>query len=511
MSVARRRRASLRLAAVAGTVIVLAAAAPAWAQQSGGVSAQIDDLVIGAVGAPGKALPMYVGAWDATNPKVAIDVSGLAGVATVEFPDTCSTSGSTTTCPVPLDDDSGIATYLPLHFRPAPGAAVGDKGTLTYTTSADDVDPYEQQTTVTVADGVDLVALVHDEIDSAKIGETITTRVVTYNAGNRAGDGIRALFFVSSGLTPASYQDCVYANDGSGGTIVACEFDGVFEPDQKYELTGGFQATVRPHAMGFESLDHTLEPLGIASELPDGLTFTSRGGKALKWAPAKSMTTAERVEIDNRDNWGSYYINKVPNTFDVAAVGAAVKGTVGQIVPVRIGVKNNGPGALDSTRSQEPVASFALTVPAGAEVVSVPRETCELILDNGDGSVRPVPAEPGGDYYYCRDPRTFLGVGESFLVEFGLKITSLDAAAGEVSRFATRMGEDPRKDDANHANDTAPVTVAGSGGAGGGLPVTGVQTGAIIGGGAVLLAAGAVLFVVSRRRRVVLVAGEDGR
>jgi hypothetical protein len=75
MTFARKRRTSLILTATAGALAMLAAATPAWARQSGGVHAQLDDLVIGASGAPGKALPMYVGAWDVTNPKVTIDVS----------------------------------------------------------------------------------------------------------------------------------------------------------------------------------------------------------------------------------------------------------------------------------------------------------------------------------------------------------------------------------------------------------------------------------------------------
>ncbi|MEU0554048.1 LPXTG cell wall anchor domain-containing protein [Dactylosporangium sp. NPDC006015] len=48
------------------------------------------------------------------------------------------------------------------------------------------------------------------------------------------------------------------------------------------------------------------------------------------------------------------------------------------------------------------------------------------------------------------------------------------------------------------------------GGSGGGLPLTGAQTGLVASVGAALLAGGVALFLVARRRRVVLVVPQDG-
>ncbi len=63
--------------------------------------------------------------------------------------------------------------------------------------------------------------------------------------------------------------------------------------------------------------------------------------------------------------------------------------------------------------------------------------------------------------------------------------------------------------DLSDNTDEFSVFVAGNGGGGGGLPVTGAQAGLIGGIGLAVVVAGGALFMVSRRRRVVLVAPGD--
>jgi hypothetical protein len=233
--------------------------------------------------------------------------------------------------------------------------------------------------------------------------------------------------------------------------------------------------------------------------LPPGLKLTSRGGKKLTLTAKDAPARAQVVEIDSADNGAQDFLN-AENSLDVAAVGADLTGAVGDVVKAKVGMKNLGAGTLDSTTAENGVATFAVLVPAGAEAVSVP-EVCGAPIEDG-----------GRTAYLCHTTDSLFRSGDTYLVEFGLKIKSLDAEAGAVS-VADELID---RFDGNKANNIAPITLGdgdtgggGTGGAGGGLPVTGVQVGAIAGGGGVLLAAGVVLFLVTRRRRVVLVADDS--
>lgn len=80
-------------------------------------------------------------------------------------------------------------------------------------------------------------------------------------------------------------------------------------------------------------------------------------------------------------------------------------------------------------------------------------------------------------------------------------------AASELPANVTGMSA--KEIDASDNTDKFSVIVAGDGGTGGGLPVTGAQAGLIGGIGAAVVVAGVVLFLVSRRRKVVLVTPGD--
>jgi hypothetical protein len=65
------------------------AATPALANPNGppNLFASLDDVTIGADGATGKAFPMWVEGANAVAPKVTIDFTNLAKVASITFPD----------------------------------------------------------------------------------------------------------------------------------------------------------------------------------------------------------------------------------------------------------------------------------------------------------------------------------------------------------------------------------------------------------------------------------------
>jgi hypothetical protein len=330
------------------------------------------------------------------------------------------------------------------------------------------------------------------------------------NTGNRDAAGATVTLLFSHGVLPDAYKNCLYGDVPEfAGTFAVCAINDPIVAGQSYQVPdGGFGTVIAKDGLGLETVDEFVDPISAAPAALGKVKLHTKGGtsKLTLVATKKPAKKADSGDIDNRDNYALQMVN-VANGFDVAAIGADATGAIGDKVKVKIGVKNVGAGALDSSRSGEPVMRFQFAVPAGAETVTVPG-SCDAVIWDPDGTTHLEKGKPGESYYMCAVPRLFMGSGESFVLEFGLKIKSLDGAAGAVSLDNKIAVPSAFKDD-NNANNTAAVTVTSPGGSGGGLPVTGVQVGAIAGGGAALLAAGGVLFLLARRRRVTLVAGDD--
>ncbi|MFE2031473.1 hypothetical protein ACFW9V_41385 [Streptomyces hygroscopicus] len=73
-----------------------------------------------------------------TDGKVTVDVSGLAGVAEVTWPENCAPSGTSAVCDVPEVPVTGPDYHHQIHLtlRAADGAAAGASGRITYEASA---------------------------------------------------------------------------------------------------------------------------------------------------------------------------------------------------------------------------------------------------------------------------------------------------------------------------------------------------------------------------------------
>jgi hypothetical protein len=525
----RRWQSRLARACVAAAIAAAAAtgmaANPAQAEppDDGYLFTRLNDFAIGGVGSPGKAVPLWVDTARAVNPKITIDVSDLAGIATLTTGDECEVSGTTAVCELP--DLAPFTDAIPLFFQPADGVSDGAEGTIVYTSSAGNFPSEEQTATLTVRNGFDLVALPNEPL-AAKPGDEVTTDVKFANLGNQAATSLILTLSFSPGVVPDAYENCVYTPvEELPATWAQClvESDEPIAPDPEvvYGLNGGFGVTIGPEAIGNELADYFLFGLDDAPELPDTVKLSTRGGgKKLTLTSTKASTKrlAAATEVDEGDNYGATDI-QVENGSDLAAVGAALTGAVGDTVKAKVGVKNLGPAALDQWGGDgTSVAEFTVAVPPGVEVVRGP-EFCAALTVDENGVVMDAPGDAGGVYYRCFSDLAYLGVGDSALVELEFKIKSLDPAAGAVS-LDDKFREPPAWDDDNNANNTAPITIAvtaeggggedgGTGGTGGELPVTGVQVGAIAGGGLALLALGGALFLVSRRRPVTLVPDDD--
>ncbi|MGC9668271.1 hypothetical protein ACNTMW_17160 [Planosporangium sp. 12N6] len=527
---------------MAAALTVGAAALPAHADNSGFVWAALPfDITIGAKGSPGKAIPVYLMA-NAHNPSVSFDLKPLAAVADLHFPDTCKITSDTATCALP--SDTRFDDRLPVTF--VPKAAAGTTVTFTATIKADNASPMTATAQVTL-DGVDLVT---DEpagaqLGSAKPGDVTHTPVAWSNVGNKSAASTTLSFGFDNGLAPVEYDGCEYAKEGRR-TLVTCRIDEELKPGTGYEFvtrdiatgqeTPGIAATVTPDAYGTKAIDFYAEGNAATSSLAVKDLRFSRPAKptkkvALRAAAAKRKAgiAAASVDIDDRDNFGAAYYD-ITNSLDLAAIGTTASGQAGDVVAVKLGIRNNGKGSLDSYRSGgEPATYFLVTVPPGTEVTEAPK-TCSSITEEGDGTTRSDPGQAGGTYYGCITG-TYLGAGETYTVTFKLKITEVKPdATGTVSLHDKDTPPSDRLYDDNPANDEAPVVInptgtgggagggagsggVGSGGVGGGsaLPITGTQTAVAAGVGVVLVGGGAAMYLLARRRQVVLVADADDR
>ncbi|MFI6227394.1 hypothetical protein ACIBCR_08755 [Micromonospora echinospora] len=437
-------------AALAATTLVGLAANPASAENDPGwVYGWLNDTTIGAAGAPGRTTLLSLVSNGATNPRVVLDLSGLAGVATATFPDWCVTAGAGVTCPMPptaTPDEPGMLNgSVPVVLRAVPGAADGAVGTIGYTVLADGVSDGAQQAAVSVHAGPDAVSLVDESVDQADTGDTLAMPVAMINAGNVSMSGLRLTIRFPVGLEPAAYRNCRYGAGDQLSTIAVCAFPGTFSPGLSYHVPGGFAATVGPAALGAKQIVQTVEPATTAGPPPAGVVLKRRpADRTLRLRQVGAPVDV--IGADHQDPYGRYYLRDVPGAFDVVTLGAAATGPVGGTVTVRVGLRNDGPGVPDNTISGGHAGFFAFVPPAGTVVANWPTG-CSPTGDD-DGFEGPVT-------WYCTKPGGIFAAGEAFLVDFDLRIDGPLGAPGEV-RIPYAY---PRADD-DPTNDSAPVTIS---------------------------------------------------
>jgi hypothetical protein len=417
-----------RITAVVATVALVGLGlAPGTAHATGSdpyVSTFLDrTITIGADGAPGKTVEAWIVGVNALHPTVTFDLSGLAGVAVATFPADCRGTGPVRTCELPNEADGEVDVRVPIALSPATGAEAGAQATLRYTTAADNVLPTPAQSTVVIGDGVDLQLAFHVADRGTVAPGTVTAFPVTFtNRGNRAARGFTVSLEFTHGIVPATYRNCRYAGSASHH-VVTCTFPQDVGPGQQVDLT--LDATAGRDALGYQSVD---------------ITVLATGG----------------ADLDPYDNSGVAQWT-VPNTYDVAALGAAKTGKAGANVTATVGVRNNGPGALDNSLYNEPVRHFVVTAPPGTTVTRAPSSCAGLYTDPDGNLTEAEPGKAGYTRYRCGPDVDFLGVGATLTVTFSLKIIKvIKGATGSVSAQDPLVTQDP---DTDPANDTAQLTV----------------------------------------------------
>ncbi|MET8148023.1 hypothetical protein ACIBSW_13910 [Actinoplanes sp. NPDC049668] len=391
------------------------------------------------------------------------------------------------------DFEAGIA---------ATEAALGKSGTVKLTFSADGVAPITRTAELTVAEGVDLAAGGDKEI-SGKPGASFDASLQVRNNTDKVVRGAAVLFYTDYPFqSTKQFSNCFY----SQGQVNACTFDRDLEPGASYQIVLPYKLRADTYAPGvvagefewFTTGDYTDLIKFLDDNGYEGPGTAGDGGKLelRKLPAAASLGNHKQTDTTPTNNSQTLTVNASGKQgTDFAAIGANVSGGAGDTVKVPVGVRNNGPASLDRSRHGGPAVVAVVTIPAGTKVATVPAGCFKA----EDDSVR---TKPDALQYVCFSNPVF-PVKTQVVWEFGLKITKVVPNAAGAIELNPACECDVFSRDINKSNDVAKIVVnpTDDGGSGGGLPVTGPQTGLIGAGGALLVAAGIAGFIVARRRR----------
>jgi len=491
-----------------------------------------------------------------TGVTVTVNASGLAGIAELSLPSQCSFTDAAhlhASCALGSVGVSDLGS-LNLGLRADAGAAAGAHGTLRFAVTAtnaveDPSDAGMDDTPVVIGDGADLAVQQLGSLTVKPGGSTSISPQVS-NLGDRASKGV-VMFIDAESLGSSTgfsvggnYSNCEYGVGDQGDPTVddsgvLCRFDStavqpgdVLVPSAPIPVEASATGTNGYVVYGFDVTGGPLDQQTTHGHAGTGAPLT------LVPVPAAKQPQANLdIDYDNNVDMSTISTGLVD---DVAAIGANVHGTVGQGLPLAVGVRNAGTaptgpmldGLILGAHSAKDTAEVIAWLPSGVTVSQVP-SGCKLLDPSDLSSSRvgaaqlpqsmraalaasPPPAStgpaPGGPVYLCLVARV-LQPGQSALFDFTVKPTkALRQVQGAVF-VAGALDDDNAQDDmaalsisavaASAASSGTPSGPASAAPTGGGLAATGGGDDSLplagVGAVAVLLGAGAVLF--ARRRR----------
>lgn len=370
-----------------------------------------------------------------TDGRLTVDVSGLAGVAEVTWPENCAPSGSTAVCDVPEIPTSlyGGHEQVRLKVHAVAGAAVGAQGTITYAAEATGgpdgrlVAPHESFAThVTVGSGPDLGIARPKPIKGVEPGSTLDVPFTVTNGGDLPAEGFALEMWTTYGLNlTTKFPQCTpTALDGPGPlTHYTCEFDTVVQPGATVELPAPLKLAVARHAL-HERFD-------------------------LSVAPGRDAT-----DLDTEDNYTALSI-EADNTADFTVRGSTVNGKAGQTVTAAFRFKNQGPAWVGNVSSGDPAAVLDFRVPEGTTVTDVPASCEPRSLDGGYYRQR-----LGAPRYAC-DLAVSVMPKEKIPFSFQLRVDRVvpNATGTVVARPDSWTGAQTFPFDPNPRNNSAEIVV----------------------------------------------------
>ncbi|MES9506601.1 hypothetical protein ABWJ92_09290 [Streptomyces sp. NPDC000609] len=437
--------------AVAAGLLTAGLAAPAFADDDPPQTDQLwinepyqQTLPLGTDGGQPRSRTLGVGIYHdnenftVTDGRLTVDVSDLAGVAEVTWPDNCAPSGTSAVCDIPVVPAIGsdYEDQVFLTVRAADGAAAGAHGRITYEATATGgpdgtlTAPHKSfDTTLTVGEGPDLAIDPVADIEDGRPGDERTIPFKVTNNGNRSANGFTVKLSASYGLTDLTrYDACTYTtadgNDYAPSSHAVCAFDRVLAPGDSFELPEPLTVRLAPHALN-ERLDIDVQP-GDGAE-----------------------------DIDSQNNYAILQIG-AENTADFSVSGDVISGAAGETATAELTFKNNGPGWFGNLGSGDPAAGVRLIVPEGTTVTGVPSGCSPHTLGGGY-----YPNRTGAPRYDCA-LRYWVLEDTRRTFAFSVRIdTVVPGATGAVSIHPAfgEFGEYPFDFDPDLTNNTAVLAV----------------------------------------------------
>ncbi|MFI7543606.1 LPXTG cell wall anchor domain-containing protein [Actinoplanes sp. NPDC049599] len=454
---------------------------------------------------------------------VSVDTADVAGVATVTTYDEfelgddqdCARTGTVITCtlagPFEFEAGTSLVPLLVLEVTGKAGAAQDAHGELAFSARFGDAPAVTTEATVTIGEGVDLAGVISTPRTVAP-GASIDTGLRVANAGSTA---VRSAVLVVAGWDPSLFAGGGFSNCRYG-FLTVCTFDDLLAADTTYELATPLRLKIPADAAagsrasalgGWYTPGDFKELLDTAPELDEEFFGPKGTGGPVRLQPVPAKAAALRaaagqVDTDPANNvMISEFVVGGSRRPDMAAVGATVTGDPGDKVDLRVGFVNNGPGTLYHWTFENTDPGTRVVVPAGVRAVTVDERCFPLLWEavDPDDITEDV---TGASEYLCMLEQGVTKAKASSLFDFTVQVRENPAAAAGKVVINDEFFVEDTPLDRDGSNDAAAITVALSGGEGGGLPVTGADAGLLGAGGAALLLAGAAGLLLVRRRRV---------
>jgi hypothetical protein len=321
-----------------------------------------------------------------------VDASGLAGVATVTWPQQCTHTGTTGTCTIDHVDDlespQSVPSYLGLGLTAAAGAKDGAQGSISFKATAPGLSPTDTTADISVGDGTDMVIRQLTPVDHAKVGSTVPARIAWANTGNATAPSTVLTLQTMAGLDfTQRFSNCTYGKPAGPGKVITavCTIDTPLAPGNALQLSPDLKMKVTSLAWYTMMTAQVLPPAEQSKAAHAAGTGTRGNGPLLTATPVAASRIAPQVKNINPDDSYTELVVHADNHAHYSAIGASVHAVKGATVPVTVGMGNSGPALIYDRSGGDGTDALLVTFPKGTTATTVP-DGCSLTDEGAKGT-----------------------------------------------------------------------------------------------------------------------------
>ncbi|MFD4258797.1 hypothetical protein ACFWR9_14460 [Streptomyces sp. NPDC058534] len=396
---------------------------------------------------------------------VAFDATDLKGVAVLKTgQDNCPVRLPTFHCGGELVDRRHVGSEQSFRVSPADGAEAGDSAVLRYRLTSPGLPSVTASTRIVVGKPV-LAVETRADRDGMTPGGRVAVSLTLRNTGDVPARGVSLFIGTRDGIRIAGkHRNCLYRGTTSAWCRLPAD-DVVIPPGATYHLAAPEAFTLATDAT-YPTV--TFEAAGLGEDYvpPEewASQYESGQGSALRYVPGAGQDDGKDAGAPHATGESAAHLQlAVRSTSDLVALADTARGPVGSRADVRVGVRNDGPGALPAKVKVK--VEFA--VPAGTTVVSSPYDpergkevidqVCRALAANGSPLAEASVRQPSARRYVCTAEAGKSGATTTF--PFTLRIDKEMAHRGGRVTVADGDSHHP-SNDPKTANDSADVTVS---------------------------------------------------